>query len=231
MICGLKRREPRASGDGMEWEGAGTRGRDNEPVNTSVTACPVPLLVPRRCFADIDFGHFLGNFKTKKLGIVKIKRERTPFVFTPQVGCRAAACARVVCVAQRRPCRFASVRVCQMAHVMKEGDGKLFDEFVELCKSAFNGVREYGDVLITHFIAMLAAGLPELESEQDIHYLRNMLALHVRVAACRCVARQCFVVCVSPTPVPRAADGPDTRGRRVRSQDRRGTRGRVSRAG
>ena len=35
--------------------------------------------------ADIDFGHFLGNFKTKTLGGIKVRRERTPFVFTPQV--------------------------------------------------------------------------------------------------------------------------------------------------
>ena len=31
----------------------------------------------------IDFGHFLGNFKEKEIGgLVKWKRERTPFVFT-----------------------------------------------------------------------------------------------------------------------------------------------------
>eukprot|EP00488_Nonionellina_sp_1-RS-2012_P002688 TRINITY_DN531_c0_g1_i1.p1 TRINITY_DN531_c0_g1~~TRINITY_DN531_c0_g1_i1.p1 ORF type:complete len:124 (-),score=27.98 TRINITY_DN531_c0_g1_i1:248-595(-) len=31
----------------------------------------------------IDFGHFLGNFKEKDIGgLVKWKRERTPFVFT-----------------------------------------------------------------------------------------------------------------------------------------------------
>ncbi len=35
--------------------------------------------------SDIDFGHFLGNFKTKTLGGIKVRRERTPFVFTPQV--------------------------------------------------------------------------------------------------------------------------------------------------
>ncbi len=35
--------------------------------------------------ADIDFGHFLGNFKTKTVGGIKVRRERAPFVFTPQV--------------------------------------------------------------------------------------------------------------------------------------------------
>eukprot|EP00483_Globobulimina_turgida_P009950 UN09969 len=30
----------------------------------------------------IDFGHFLGNFKEKDIGLVKWKREKTPFVFT-----------------------------------------------------------------------------------------------------------------------------------------------------
>ena len=33
----------------------------------------------------IDFGHFLGNFKTKKIVGIKFKRERSPLVFTPQM--------------------------------------------------------------------------------------------------------------------------------------------------
>ena len=34
----------------------------------------------------IDFGHFLGNFKTKKIAPgLKFKRERSPLVFTPQM--------------------------------------------------------------------------------------------------------------------------------------------------
>lgn len=33
----------------------------------------------------IDFGHFLGNFKSKKVIGIKIKREKTDFVFTNEM--------------------------------------------------------------------------------------------------------------------------------------------------
>lgn len=36
-------------------------------------------------FLHIDFGHFLGNKKYKKIGPIKIHRETDPFVFTPEV--------------------------------------------------------------------------------------------------------------------------------------------------
>jgi hypothetical protein len=70
-----------------------------------------------------------------------------------------------------------------MAHVMKNGESDKFDEFVRICEKAFNIVRLHGHLLITHFIGMLAAGLPELESESDIHYLRDKLALEVLLTA------------------------------------------------
>jgi hypothetical protein len=66
-----------------------------------------------------------------------------------------------------------------MAEVMKSCEPDQFDEFVRLCEKAFNVVREHGHLIMTHFIAMLAAGLPELQNESDIHYLRDKLALEV----------------------------------------------------
>ena len=94
-------------------------------------------------YFHIDFGHFLGNFKYQ----FGIKRERTPFVFTPE-----------------------------MAEVMGgKGDVK-FDDFVAECGSAYNILRENGSTLINLFLLMVPAGMPELASSEDINYLRDQLA-------------------------------------------------------
>ena len=66
----------------------------------------------------IDFGHFLGNYK-KKYGI---KRERAPFIFTPQY-----------------------------CHVLDGKNGKPFNRFVEICCKAFNILRHKKDMFITLF--------------------------------------------------------------------------------
>lgn len=49
-------------------------------VHSFSPSCCLPLFP-----VDIDFGHFLGNFKTKKIGFVKYEREKDKFVFTKQV--------------------------------------------------------------------------------------------------------------------------------------------------
>merc|ERR1739848_318827 len=90
----------------------------------------------------IDFGHFLGNFKTK----FGIKRERAPFVFTPQY------CA-----------------------VLGGRDSAGFKRFVDICKRAYNIVRAHGDLLITMFHMMLPCGIPELLVPEHIDWLRNAL--------------------------------------------------------
>mmetsp|Transcript_419 Transcript_419/g.1446 ORF Transcript_419/g.1446 Transcript_419/m.1446 type:complete len:1166 (-) Transcript_419:175-3672(-) len=92
----------------------------------------------------IDFGHFLGNYK-KKYGI---KRERAPFVFTPQY-----------------------------AHVLGGKNSDVFNKFVETCCVAFNILRRNSDMFITLFQMMLCTGIPELGSEQDIEYLRYAFAV------------------------------------------------------
>ena len=121
----------------------------------------------------IDFGHFLGNFKTKVsiycqlcmfcesrwLSVVVIfrhrmtqfgmKRERAPFVFTPQ-----------------------------MLWVMgKSLDEEAPQEFQQLCIDAFLGLRRHGSLLVRLFLLMVPAGMPELRYASDVEYLRDKLYL------------------------------------------------------
>ena len=46
---------------------------------------PSNIMMQKGHLFHIDFGHFLGNFKTKKIVGIKFKRERSPLVFTPQM--------------------------------------------------------------------------------------------------------------------------------------------------
>lgn len=92
----------------------------------------------------IDFGHFLGNFKSK-LGI---KRERAPFVFTPQ-----------------------------MLSVIGGKDSQTFVNFQETCCKAYNLLRGVASSIIVPFILMKNAGIPELKAKKDIKYLEEMLHL------------------------------------------------------
>ena len=96
-------------------------------------------------------GHFLGNFKEKSLLGIRVRRERAPFVFTPQ-----------------------------MAHVMGgNSSDPLFARFESLCVEAYNTLREHGHLLLNRFISMLPSALPELESQADINYLRDKLELQI----------------------------------------------------
>eukprot|EP01117_Protostelium_nocturnum_P006783 TRINITY_DN2436_c0_g1_i2.p1 TRINITY_DN2436_c0_g1~~TRINITY_DN2436_c0_g1_i2.p1 ORF type:complete len:1251 (+),score=411.48 TRINITY_DN2436_c0_g1_i2:224-3976(+) len=92
----------------------------------------------------IDFGHFLGNFK-KKFGF---KRERAPFVFTPD-----------------------------FAYVMGGKDSPDFKKFVDLCCRSYNILRKYANTFINLFAMMLSTGIPELTSVDDIEYLRDAFSL------------------------------------------------------
>lgn len=88
----------------------------------------------------IDFGHFLGNFKSK----FGVKRERAPFVFTPE-----------------------------MAYVLgTEG----YERFETLCSRAYNCLRAQNSLLISLFMLMVPAGMPELLEVDDIEYLQTQLA-------------------------------------------------------
>lgn len=95
----------------------------------------------------IDFGHFLGNFKSK----FGYKRERTPFVFTPE-----------------------------MAYVIGGKNfqqDETYKGFQSLCVQAFNALRTRGALLETLFACMVSAGMPELLCEEDVMYMRGQLLL------------------------------------------------------
>jgi hypothetical protein len=93
-------------------------------------------------FFHIDFGHILGHFKYK-LGI---KRERSVFVFTPQ-----------------------------MAHVMGGVDSATFRDFLAYSRRAYNILRAHGDLLVTLFSLMVDCGLPELATVEEVNWLREAL--------------------------------------------------------
>ncbi|ELP94903.1 phosphatidylinositol-4,5-bisphosphate 3-kinase catalytic subunit delta isoform, putative [Entamoeba invadens IP1] len=99
------------------------------------------MLTKEGKFFHIDFGHFLGNFK-KKFGV---KRERTPFKFTPH-----------------------------FANVMGGKGSPQFKKFEKVCIDAFITIRQHGPLFIYLFRLMLATGIPELQKVNDIEYMRNM---------------------------------------------------------
>uniref|UniRef100_A0A4W4EWU6 phosphatidylinositol-4,5-bisphosphate 3-kinase n=1 Tax=Electrophorus electricus TaxID=8005 RepID=A0A4W4EWU6_ELEEL len=82
----------------------------------------------------IDFGHILGNFKSK----FGIKRERVPFILTHDF-----------------------IHVIQQG---KTGNTEKFGSFRQNCEDAYLILRKNGNLFITLFALMLTAGLPELTS-------------------------------------------------------------------
>eukprot|EP01105_Mastigella_eilhardi_P005235 TRINITY_DN1698_c1_g3_i1.p1 TRINITY_DN1698_c1_g3~~TRINITY_DN1698_c1_g3_i1.p1 ORF type:complete len:1497 (-),score=373.96 TRINITY_DN1698_c1_g3_i1:47-4501(-) len=97
-------------------------------------------------------GHFFhidfGHF----LGNVKyklgVKRERAPFKFTTQY-----------------------------AYILGGKDSQQFKLFEEKACDAYNTLRRQTDLFITLFSLMLSTGIPELQSESDIQYLRDALCV------------------------------------------------------
>uniref|UniRef100_A0A673ZDP5 Phosphatidylinositol 4,5-bisphosphate 3-kinase catalytic subunit beta isoform n=1 Tax=Salmo trutta TaxID=8032 RepID=A0A673ZDP5_SALTR len=94
----------------------------------------------------IDFGHILGNFKSK----FGIKRERVPFILTHDF-----------------------IHVIQQG---KTGNTEKFGSFRNYCEQAYLILRRNGNLFITLFALMLTAGLPELTSVKDIQYLKVSLS-------------------------------------------------------
>ncbi|XP_029435124.1 phosphatidylinositol 4,5-bisphosphate 3-kinase catalytic subunit delta isoform isoform X2 [Rhinatrema bivittatum] len=95
----------------------------------------------------IDFGHFLGNFKTK----FGINRERVPFILT-----------------------YDFVHVIQQG---KPNNNEKFERFRDYCEKAYMVLRLHGPLFLHLFALMKAAGLPELSCSKDIQYLKDSLAL------------------------------------------------------
>ncbi|KAI9139257.1 hypothetical protein BKA69DRAFT_1086883 [Paraphysoderma sedebokerense] len=92
----------------------------------------------------IDFGHFLGNTK-RKFGI---KRERAPFVLTPD-----------------------------FIYVISKKDSANFSQFLDLCIRAYLILRRHANTFITLFALMLTTGIPELRTVDDLAYLRDAFCL------------------------------------------------------
>ncbi|TRY82502.1 hypothetical protein DNTS_013819 [Danionella cerebrum] len=95
----------------------------------------------------IDFGHFLGNFKSK----FGINRERVPFILT-----------------------YDFVHVIQEGLT---NNNEKFERFRECCEQAYKILCRNGTLFVNLFVLMKAAGLPELSSSKDIQYLKDSLAL------------------------------------------------------
>ncbi|KAL7717796.1 phosphatidylinositol 3-kinase [Entamoeba marina] len=74
-----------------------------------------------------------------------VKRERTPFKFTQH-----------------------------FAHVLDGKGSPQFKKFEEICLNAFTIIRKHGSLFIYLFRLMLATGIPELQSANDIEYMRRM---------------------------------------------------------
>ena len=79
-----------------------------------------------------------------------IKRERAPFVFTPA-----------------------------MAAAMGGRKSEGYTHFVRMSCQAFNILREYGNLLLNLFMQMVPAGMPELQSADDVAYLQGQLNLNL----------------------------------------------------
>uniref|UniRef100_A0A8C6T651 Phosphatidylinositol-4,5-bisphosphate 3-kinase catalytic subunit alpha n=1 Tax=Neogobius melanostomus TaxID=47308 RepID=A0A8C6T651_9GOBI len=97
----------------------------------------------------IDFGHFLDH-KKKKFGY---KRERVPFVLTQD---------------------FLMVISKGSQECTKT---KEFERFQEMCYKAYLAIRQHANLFINLFSMMLGSGMPELQSFDDIAYIRKTLAL------------------------------------------------------
>ena len=92
----------------------------------------------------IDFGHFLGHYK-KKFGI---NRERVPFVLPEDF-------IYAISGGADNPRKSAQ-----------------FEKFQETCGKAYMALRNHARLLITLFTMMLPTGITELQSINDVGYLR-----------------------------------------------------------
>ncbi len=112
----------------------------------------------------IDFGHFLGNFKVKKIKVIKFshewQRERSPFVFLP---------AMKYCIKYD----FENDK----PGIKDDASNENYQRFIDLCTTAMDAIRRRQRLLLNLFSLMLPSQMPELLKERDIHYMRQQMAL------------------------------------------------------
>jgi len=106
------------------------------------------MLRPNGKLFHIDFGHVMGNFKRKYFAGISILRERSPMLL-PRV-------------------------FVQVIHSGGEGQ---FERFRELCETAYLILRKDGSLLVSLLAMMLSTGMPELQAEADLEYMRTQLQL------------------------------------------------------
>lgn len=108
----------------------------------------------------IDFGHFLGNFK-EKFGV---KRERAPFVFTPDfayvMGGKGSDMYKRFEKVTQSPFQRVSVAIFSL---------------LQVCCDVYLELRTRAGQYYTLFSLMLSTGLPELQSMSDLRYFHSIM--------------------------------------------------------
>ncbi|ETO13949.1 phosphatidylinositol-4,5-bisphosphate 3-kinase catalytic subunit gamma [Reticulomyxa filosa] len=145
---------------------------------------------------DIDFGHFLGNFKSKmlvdfqKLGIDyqwNVKRECSPFVFSPAmkyaIKIRPRNESQVHSYQSNQEYRFKAVEYPEdftdPLNEAKDDDNQSYQQFIDNCRVAYNVVRKRDRLFFTLMRLMIPSQMPELIRETDIEYMKKMLHLEI----------------------------------------------------
>ncbi|KAL5252680.1 hypothetical protein ACHWQZ_G015451 [Mnemiopsis leidyi] len=107
----------------------------------------------------IDFGHFLGNYKSLNIrGIGIYKRERVPMIMLSDF-------ITVITKGKHR------------AFNDRAREDPLFKKFLETCLYAFIIIRNKSTLFINLFALMCSSGIPELSSLEDLRYLKDALSL------------------------------------------------------
>ena len=106
------------------------------------------MMRPNGKLFHIDFGHVMGNFKRKHFAWMSVLRERSPMLL-PTV----------------------------FVQVIHSGGEEQFKKFRDLCETAYLILRNNGGLLISLLAMMLSTGMPELQAEADLEYMRTQLLL------------------------------------------------------
>lgn len=123
----------------------------------------------------IDFGHIMGNFKTK----FGMKRERAPFLLTPAfVGVMGGPGTQAHRVLAQRSLPSQAEPPWWWA------GSPQFSLFSKLCCDAFLALRRRSNLLLSLFSLMLGGGLPELQTEDDLSWMRASLMVRAANDGC-----------------------------------------------